>query len=205
MTVIEMFNNRIVLALAAQNIKSQVNALDAINIAIDHITKMLMLHSSDLVRGKLMKQIKPGTSCITLPDDFNGIESSPVYSSVSRTFELFPLIESDLEHLLRHSSGCPLKYSIEGTKMTLYPTSDSHGSLTFSYHKLFDVLEMSDDIPFNGLLDNIIAEVAIRVCASGVSVLVEQSLIVEIGTMIDQILIPRSRPLPSRNRPIQHF
>lgn len=201
MTAREMYENLILPQLAAMGADAKTPALLAINETIRQVAVQMMEEQSDLV----MLTWRPGVSTTRtrayFPDGFQGFREHPVL--VGDREPLFAVTDSTRASLIG-KTGKPQHYEIRGDCLVLYPTPDAPYTLQAECWVFPEEVGFSDDIPFNGRLDRVIADTALQVIVGGLPLLSNAQFSADISRRLETALITRKPPLPVR-RPIQFF
>lgn len=196
MTVLELITGRLARMLAGT--VPVLTGLEAVNAAVNVIGLELVRRKSDLALQEISLIFSAESQ--TLPDGFVGFVGHPV---VVDGYELTALPDLDTALELRGSTGDPQYYDIMGSVMMVYPAPASTATIKATA-KIIPVLDMSDDLPWLGLLNDLIAAAAVQVSQQGVALLAAPPFLAMIDKGVNAVLVPRMKDLP-RKRPINYF
>jgi len=102
-----------------------------------------------------------------LPDDFWGLKERPNIKGKTWNLKPLPSKEAGMRYT---SAGQPLYYKIKASEMHVYPASSSDIELEGAYYWEPDLVDSVDDtIPFDGLFDDAIAEVIVKLYEVGLA------------------------------------
>lgn len=160
-----------------------------------------MLGNSDLVKAGSTVDVSADNPRGNLPDGFQGLIEHPIL--VSTRTSLAP-VTSQVRALYLGQTGIPAAYEVRGAYLDLFPAPNDDYSLWCECWIFPDELEPSDDLPFDGLLDRVIADVTLQVIVGGLPMLSNAQLQVDIAHRLETALITRRPSLPER-RPIHYF
>lgn len=193
MTVSEMVL-KILLKLSSSGAVPVESASDAINESVRYLALRLADRNSDLSRANISRTITK--RAVVLPEDFNGFSGKPYIDDLPLELVSPSYIVPD--------PGTPLFYEVVASTLYLYPAPAAAVALTAKYWVLPPTLSGSDDLPFNGLFDSLLSNMALGVCTSGTAVITDQSFISMVEQGLDMVLFPR-RPALRSVRPYNGF
>lgn len=104
---------------------------------------------------------------------------------------------------LAGQTGIPQYYRQQADELYLYPLPATDCTVKATA-KIVPVLTLSDDLPWLGLLDNLIAVAAMQLSQQGYALLASPPFIAMIDKGISAVLVPRMTELP-RVRSIKYF
>lgn len=198
MTVLELITGRLARRLGGT--VPAMTGLEAVNEALRVIGLELVRRKSDLAQQEISLNFTRGAKSQTLPDGFMGLIDHPVLEGGAE-LKVLPDVGTGLE--LRESAGTPEYYSREGSVLWLWPAPASE-AVVQARVKIVPVLEMADDLPWEGLFNNLVVESAARLSTDGYLVTVDPAFVTMIDRGVSSVLVPRMNPLP-RVRPISYF
>ena len=129
-----------------------------------------------------------------LPDDFGGLIDKPYVVGYQYPLEPLPSQYVKMAYLSSTgvNTGTPTYYQVKGGRLHIIPATGSDIVIGGDYYKKPAKLIMMDDIlPFDGMLDDALAEYLLQVLAGGVSI-ADDSLKTILYDAVD--LIAKKRP-----------
>lgn len=201
MTAREMYENLILPQLAAMGAEVKAPALVSINEVIRQIAVQMMEFQSDLVMLTWRPSVSTTRTRAYFPDGFQGFREHPVL--VGDKSPLSAVTDATRSDLIGET-GKPRHYEIRGDCLMLYPTPDAPYTLQAECWVFPDEIAFSDDLPFVGRLDRVIADTVLQVIIGGLPLLSTPQFSADLSRRLETALITRKPPLPAR-RPIQFF
>lgn len=176
------------------------SGLEAVNAAARAIGLELLRRQSDLAVEQHTLYYAAGSSRQELPEGFIGLASHPVSScgELSRAAD-----SSRAYELTSGARGKPELYEIDGDGLLIYPAPAAACQVTIRARVLPE-LELTDDLPFYGQLNDLIAVTAARLAQAGLSMLSDPAFLQMVDKGVGMVLMPRQYPLP-RQRGIQYW
>lgn len=191
----------LILQLMMPKLKGQqvtMSALVAVREAVTAVGQELVRRASTVLQEESILEFTAGLGSKALPDGFYGLAAHPCISGNELTeiqaHELYGLADS----------GSPKKYRVVGNTICLYPTPDAAVTLQLVCNIIPSELTMTDDLPWLGLFDLLIADAASRLAIAGAMLRVDPAFVSMVGEGVTAVLVPRTRVLP-RTRPIKFF
>lgn len=201
MTAQELYDNLILPQLAAMGAEVKTPALVAINETIRQLAAQMMEAQSDLVMLTWRPSVSTTRTRAYFPDGFQGFREHPVL--VGDKSPLSAVTDATRSDLIGET-GKPQHYEIRGDCLMLYPTPDAAYQLQAECWVFPEEIAFTDDLPFFGRLDRVMADVALQVIVGGLPLLSTPQMQAAISHGLETALITRKPPLPKR-RPIQFF
>ena len=165
--------------------------LSAIGHVIKHIDTRLFTYGSELLRSVQSLEFAVGASSADLPSGLMGFKTQPRFLSGDTVTKLWPLPE-ELRWRL-DEDGDPKYYEVMGNTITLYPTPEVAGSIKFVAMVKNTVTTMAHTIPYGGLFDDMIAELALKYSSSPIMATVDQAIAAFVAREMDVILLRRTK------------
>ncbi|KKW05295.1 MAG: hypothetical protein UY41_C0057G0001 [Candidatus Moranbacteria bacterium GW2011_GWE1_49_15] len=166
-----------------------IDFLTAANMTMDIIYRRLMTKKSELILGSFSQAVLANASTVTLPTDFQGFFERPYISG--STWHLDPLPGEYRASLT--TPGRPQFYELRGTTMTLFPRTSAALTIVGQYYKKpVKFTALTNVIPYNGLIDNVLQEGSIAVGMTGMGALLDAQFQAIMSKMIDEVLAFRS-------------
>ena len=201
MTAQELYENLILPQLSAMGADAKTPALLAINETIRQVAVQMMEAQSDLVMLTWRPSVSTTRTRAYFPDGFQGFREHPVL--VGDKSPLSAVTDATRSDLIG-KTGKPRHYEIRGDCLMLYPTPDAPYTLQAECWVLPEEIGFSDDLPFAGRLNRVIADTALQVIVGGLPLLSTPQFSADLSRRLETALITRKPPLPVR-RPIQFF
>ena len=201
MTAQDLYDNLILPQLAAMGAEVKTPALVAINEVIRQLAAQMMESQSDLVMFTWRPSVSTTRTRAYFPDGFQGFREHPVL--VDDKSPLSVVTDATRADLIGET-GKPRHYEIRGDCLMLYPTPDAPYTLQAECWVFPEEIAFSDDLPFVGRLDRVIADTALQVIIGGLPLLSTPQFSADLSRRLETALITRKPPLPVR-RPIQFF
>lgn len=201
MTAQDLYDNLILPQLAAMGAEVKTPALVAINETIRQLAAQMMEAQSDLVMLTWRPSVSTTRTRAYFPDGFQGFREHPVL--VGDKSPLSAVTDATRSDLIGET-GKPQHYEIRGDCLMLYPTPDAAYQLQAECWVFPEEIAFTDDLPFFGRLDRVMADVALQVIVGGLPLLSTPQMQAAISHGLETALITRKPPLPKR-RPIQFF
>lgn len=171
MTCQQLFQ-RIAPRIAKLGQSSGVSLIDAANVVRGVLFKVLWNLDSDLVKGPISIAFTsgdPSKSLAATAAGLRGFKEDPYFIDAGTTYDVPPAAYEDIKDL-DGETGIPQVYELLGDTFYLYPVTDRNLTIKGrGYCEPTALTAMADTIPFNGLLDEIFVEGALRVTAEGVA------------------------------------
>lgn len=201
MTAQELYENLILPQLAAMGSEVKTPALVAINETVRQLAVQMMEAQSDLVMYTWNTTVSTTRTRAYLPDGFQGFREHPVLVA---TKEALAAVNDAIRASLVGETGKPEYYELRGDYLLPYPTPDAAYQLQAECWVFPEEIAFTDDLPFFGRLDRVMADVALQVIVGGLPLLSTPQMQAAISHGLETALITRKPPLPAR-RPIQFF
>ena len=198
MTVQELITGKLARMLAGT--VPVLTGLEAVNAAVNVIGLELVRRKSDLSMQKISLSYSKEAISQTLPDGFMGFVGHPGIAE-DEIMAVVPDLNTALG--LRGIPGTPEYYDVVGDQLFLYPEPATACTVT-ALAKLVPLLEMSDDLPWLGLFNDLLAVAAVQLSQQGLALLAAPAFLAMIDKGVSAVLVPRQNPLP-RRRPTQFF
>lgn len=196
MTVQDLIIQQVMPKLKGQQVT--ISALTAVREAITAVGQELVRRASTVVQEASTLAFTAGLGSKALPDGFYGLAAHPCIDGNElteiQTRELYSLADS----------GSPEKYRVVGNTIYLYPAPDAAVTLQLVCNIIPSGITMTDELPWLGLFDLLIADTASRLAIAGAVLRVDPAFVSMVGEGVTAVLVPRTRVLP-RTRPIKFF
>ena len=180
---------------------------DAINYMISMISRRLLYRESDLVKTSVADfTVTPTTDTYNLPADFIALAEKP---RTSHHRQLEPVDDEHRRH--HHHFDCePRRYELIGSTIIFHPKLDDNVTSADVRARYFSkpaaVALPADNIPFNGLFDEVFYQGVPRVIAKGLAVVqADPDFERFIFTEVDSVIDARSVPLPDKRTSRRNF
>lgn len=173
------------------------NFLEAVRATADIITKRLWLLRSDLLEEDFEKELAGDEAQITLDADFLGLveNSQPWLDYEDGTRRVLTPLPSGIKHTFTEA-GSPLYYELRGRTLTVFPTAREAVTVRGEQYAQPDpVEEMQDDLPFDGIFDQLFIDSVTRIGKDGLAVTVNQAFALLLYGQVDQLV--HARPAKS--------
>lgn len=176
--------------LAKGKLEVKVPLIDAANLVLDVIVKRLVVLKSELLLDDLSPlTIVADTATYVLPTDFIAFAERPYLNG--STCLLDPLPPETRAQFT--TTGTPTHYELRGMNIVLYPTPSADTSLKGVYFKNPGVFAaMTSEVPFNGLIDQLLQDAMIRACEEGLAVIGDPVFVNALQTQLEHILPMRT-------------
>lgn len=175
---------------------------EALNNATEAIFLRLWARRSDLAQEKFAEA---GTTehSFLLPLDFRGFAEDPyLINSAGSKLALVPLPTGG-ERELTGVNHFPKYYRAIGRTFDLYPHDGGEWMLRGKYFSSPGEIQLVDDLPWHGMLDNLIGDAAVAAVRFGglTAMLANKEFIMTMDQALEGLLTSRSNPAPRRVRP----
>ena len=173
--------------------------LDALQAVSDIIATRLYELKSDLVKADLDKDVAKDegvAGSFTLDAGFVTFVDDPWIEGYLTT--LLPVTDELIRiHEAETSSGSaeviPQYYRLRGLAVTLYPTNTVDITVRGSYYHKPILDGLTDDIPFSGLFDQLVADAVVKIAQAGLGLAVDPGFRAYIREHVDSIVGGRPR------------
>lgn len=180
---------------------SGVEIFGAANAAVRSIGKRLAGRRSDLVKKPVELDYAAGDAFAALPAALLGFAEDPYL--LPGKIPLSPLQPDERAAL--DTAGRPRCYELIGRTLYLFPYPNTAMTLKgMGYQLPAPLTDLSDDLPWPGVLDELLQEAVYRVCSAGPMHVVDPAFEAFIEQELDRLLPVRSGARPRRARS-HHF
>jgi hypothetical protein len=166
---------------------------EQLNDIIEVISRRLWFHRSDLLKTSKTVNVTNVNTDFTFDDRFLGFRGLPYElnaTGVQQVHQLSPLPEDD--EWKYQVPGVPLFYQLIGSNVTLFPAPSAAYTYVVRYYALpADLVISTDVVPFNGLFDTIIKDMALEMIG-GMFSIVSPVFVQTMNELVDKIV--RLRP-----------
>lgn len=198
MTVLELITGKLARMLAGT--VPVLTGLEAVNEAAGVIGRELARRKSDLALQEISLNFAAEAESQSLPSGFMGFVGHPV---VDDGAELSGLPDLDTALEMRGDPGPPVYYEVLGDQLLLYP-EPAESCIVKAKARIVPVLALSDDLPWLGLFNDLLAVAAVQLSQQGLALLAAPPFLAMIDAGVNAVLVPRMKDLPAR-RPIHYF
>jgi hypothetical protein len=166
---------------------------EQLNDIIEVISRRLWFHRSDLLKATTAVVVNPVNTGFIFDNRFLGFRGLPYESNPSGSHQvrqLSPLSEDD--EWRYQQPGTPRFYQLIGNSVALFPAPATEFTFIVRYYALpSDLVDQNSPIPFNGLFDTIIKDMALAM-VQGMFTIVSPVFIQTLNEIVDKTI--RLRP-----------
>ena len=136
--------------------------LDAVGHVVKHIDTRLFRYGSDLLHRDVSTVFGIGVASRPLPTGFMGLVTDPVMvDSVEETVTVLNLLPPTKRWTF-FDNDTPKYFDLRDTRIHLFPTPDEAVTVCFVAMTRNAIESMNEEIPYNGLFNDLIAELALK-------------------------------------------
>lgn len=145
--------------------------IDAVNLATETVCWVLVQQRSPLLLEEYAETVLAGENTITLPDTFISLAEKPYLPNGSRLEPMTP-------ERRNAGGGQPSFYELRGNSLVIDPATTADTTITLLFYLRPDPLQNLDGLlPFNGLFDMLIGELAALIAEKGIMVTGDEAFI----------------------------
>lgn len=166
--------------------------LDAVAHTVKHIDTRLFTYGSDLLRKEVELGYEIGEDYNPIPSSYLGMVTPPKAIYADGTVTTLVALPEDLRWTFT-SNGTTKYYELRGSAFFVYPSPEAAMNVKFLAMSKNSVAAMEDEIPYAGLFDDLIAEMALRFSIDPISAIIDQTIQHMVVKEMDAILLRRTK------------
>jgi len=157
-----------------------------------HIDKRLLANRSNIIKQEFSLSFAADTESVLVPENLIGANKTVMATKDSDGSKRVLDLVSDDERWRFSETGSPRYYDFIGDYLYLYPTPNSAFTVKFMGFGRTIITAMTDNIPYNGRFDNVIAELSLLFGASPITAAVDQTIQAMVTKEVDILTTRRS-------------